>query len=351
MANLKYKYVVVGAGLSGLTIAERIANELNEKVLVIEKRNHIGGACYDCIDEYGVLIGKYGPHTFHTDDDELMNYLLKFTKWHEYTHKAMSFVDGRFIPFPICKKTLEALYGDLSNENIEEVIKKHEDDIVKKFFETFTYKQWGCKREELDKNVTARIPFRANDDDRYFTDKYQGNPLGGYTKMFQNMISNQNIKVLLNTDYKEIIDQIDFDLMIYTGPLDYYFDYKFGKLLYRSVKFQFEHYEVESYQPIASTRYPGFEKEYTRITEFKKMTGQDIKSTTILKEIPCFDGDPFYPYPTAKYKELAKKYRELALKEKKALFLGRLGEYRHLDMDDALRKALDLFKEIKKREN
>ncbi len=346
---MKYKYVVVGAGLSGLTVAERIANELDEKVLVIEKRRHIGGACYDCFDEYGVLVGKYGPHTFHTNDKELMDYLLKFTKWHNYTHRALSFVDGKFVPFPICKKTLEALYGDISQRNAEDVLKENEEDIINKFFRTFTYKQWGCRREELDKSVTARIPFRANDDDRYFTDKYQGNPLGGYTKMFQNMIVNPNIHVLLNTDYKDVINDVDYETLIYTGPLDYYFDYKLGKLLYRSVKFNFEHYDLDSYQPIASTRYPGFEREYTRITEFKKMTGQEIGSTTILKEIPCFGGDPFYPYPTAQYKELAGKYENLAKREKKTVFLGRLAEYKYLDMDDVLRNALDLFAKIKKK--
>ena len=348
--QMKYKYVVVGAGFSGLVVAERIANELNEKVLVIEKNNHIGGTTYDCIDEYGVLIGKYGPHTFHTDDEEIKNYILKFAKWNYYTHKALSFVDGKFVHFPICAKTLFDLYGvNVRDEEAEQCIAEHEEDIVNKFFRYFTFKQWGCNREELDQKVLARIPFRNNDDDRYFTDSFQGNPIGGYTKMFEKMIENKNIKVMLNTDYKEIIDKIDYDLMIYTGPIDYYFDYKLGKLLYRSVQFIFEHYDYDSYQPVASTRYPGKEYDFTRITEFKKMTGQKISGTTILKEIPCFEGEPYYPYPTPKWKELAVKYRDLAKEEPKTIFLGRLGEYTYYDMDDVVRRALDVFEEVKER--
>lgn len=347
---MNYKYVVVGAGLAGLTIAERIANILSEEVLIIEKKAHIGGATYDFYDDAGILIGKYGPHTFHTNDKEVFDYILQFTQWHDYTHHALSYVDGKFVPFPICRKTIKELYGtELNEEDTAKFISEHEDDLVDKFFRPFTFKQWGCQREELGKEVISRIPFRNTDEDRYFTDTYQGNPVGGYTKMFQNMISNPKIKVLLNTDYKEIISHLDYNLLIYTGPIDYYFDYSLGKLLFRSIDFIFETYKQESYQPVASTRYPGLEEKYTRITEFKKMTGQKSDFTTILKEIPCFGEEPYYPYPTQKWKQLAEQYRELCKKEEKTIFVGRLAEYRYYDMDDVVRRALDEFQKIKER--
>lgn len=347
---MKYKFVVVGAGLSGLVMAERIANVLGEEVLIIEKKHHIGGATYDSYDDAGILVGNYGPHTFHTNDKEVFDYILQFARWNPYIHYAKSFVDGKFVSFPINKNTIKELYNiDLNDDDAAVFIKEHEDDLVDKFFRPFTFKQWGCSREELDQDVISRIPFRNNDDDRYFTDIYQGNPIGGYSKMFMNMTSNPKIKILLNTDYKEIVGGIEFDLLIYTGPIDYYFDYAIGKLLYRSVEFHFETYDMNSYQPVPSTRYPGFETKYTRVTEFKKMTGQNIDKTTILKEIPCFGEEPFYPYPTKKWKDLADRYRELAAKEEKTIFLGRLAEYRYYDMDDVVRKALDAFEIVRRR--
>ena len=348
--NKNFKYIVVGAGLTGLVIAERIANVLNEKVLIIEKKNHIGGACYDEIDDYGVLIGKYGPHRFHTSDPEVFSYINQFCKWNRYIHKALSYIDGRFIHFPICRKTIRELYGPVeTEEETMKMIEKHKDEIIDKFFVHFTRKQWGCDRSELDGDVISRIPFRNNEDDRYFTDLFQGNPVGGYTRMFQKMIENRNISILLNTDYKDVINDYDYEKLFFTGPIDYYFDYSLGKLLYRSVKFTFEHYEVDSFQPVSSTRYPGPETTFTRITEFKKMTGQKVSGTTILKEVPCFGGEPYYPYPTKQWKELAEKYRKLAKGENKTVFIGRLGEYKYFDMDDVIRRSLDVFNELKEK--
>lgn len=346
--NGKYKYIVVGAGLAGLVLAERIANVLGEKVLVIEKENHIGGACYDEIDDYGVLVGKFGPHTFHTSDREIFSYITQFCQWNHYVHRALSFVEGRFVHFPICRKTVCELYGLVeTDEQTAAMIEEHKDDIAEKFFVHFTKKQWGCDRSELDASVLSRIPFRSNDDDRYFTDLFQGNPIGGYTRMFQKMVESKNITILLNCDYKDVIDDYNYEKLFFTGPIDYYFDYSLGKLLYRSVKFNFEHHDIDSYQPVASTRYPGPETPFTRITEFKKMTGQKISGTTILKEIPCFEGEPYYPYPTKRWKELAQKYRELAKSEKKTVFVGRLGEYKYYDMDDVVRRSLDVFNQLK----
>lgn len=358
---MQYKYVVVGAGLAGLTIAERIASQLGEKVLIIEKRSHIGGNVYDSYDRAGILIHNYGPHTFHTDDKEVFDYICQFTEWHDYQHRVLSYVDGHFVPMPISLETINCLYNmNLSEEEMEEFISSRkvpienietsEDvvlsqgghDIYEKFFKYFTIKQWGVSPAELDNTVISRIPFRKNRDTRYFTDKYQGNPKYGYTKMCENMLDHPKIHVLLNTDYKEVISTISYEKLIYTGPLDYYFDYRYGKLLYRSIRFQFETYDMESFQPAASTRYPQ-DYDYTRITEFKKMTGQEHAKTTILKEYPCFGEEPFYPYPSREWREKAELYRKLAEQEKNTVFLGRLAEYRYYDMDDVIRKALDVF--------
>lgn len=358
---MKFKYVIVGAGLSGITIAERIATQLHEKVLIIERRNHIAGNVYDKYNEYGILVHMYGPHTFHTDDKEIFDYICQYTEWHEYQHRVLSYVDGMFVPMPISLETINMLYNlNLSVEQMKDFldarkinidsVRTSEDvalsqcgyDIYEKFFKYYTIKQWGIDPSELDKSVIGRIPFRFNRDTRYFTDKYQGNPIGGFTNLCYSMLDHPEIKVILNTDYKEIINHVNFEKLIYTGPLDYYFDYKFGKLKWRSIKFVFETHDCDSYQPAASTRWP-LDYDYTRITEFKKMTGQKNEKTTILKEIPCFGEEPFYTYPTAESNDLAQKYREEASKEKDVVFLGRLAEYRYYDMDDVIRRALKVF--------
>lgn len=363
---MKFDYVVVGTGLAGITIAERIATQLHKQVLMIEKRGHIGGNVYDEYDKAGILVQMYGPHTFHTNDKEVFDYICQYTQWHEYQHRVLSYVDGNFVPMPISLETINKLYNmNLSEDEMESFIEKRkikideiktsEDvvlsqvgmDIYEKFFKYFTIKQWGVSPTELDKSVISRIPFRKNRDTRYFTDQYQGNPQGGFTQMCKNMLNHPEIKILLNTDYKEVINDLEYNKLIYTGPIDYYFDFILGKLKYRSIKFIFETHDCESYQPVASTRWPK-DYEYTRITEFKKMTGQKHEKTTILKEIPCFGKEPYYTYPTAEWKELAEKYREKAQNEKNVIFLGRLAEYKYYDMDDVIRRALDVFeKEIK----
>lgn len=359
---MNYKYVVVGAGLAGLTVAERIANVLNEKVLVIEKRRHIGGNIYDSYNEDGILIHNYGPHTFHTSNKTVFEYICQFCEWHNYEHHVISWIDGKFVPLPICIDTINELYGLNLDENgmreyIDSVklyipeIRNSEDvvlsqggvDIYEKFFKFFTFKQWGVYPSELEPSVISRIPFRMNHDTRYFSDTYQGNPVGGYTKMCEQMIANKNIHILLNTDYKDVINSIKYEFLVYTGPLDYYFNYEYGKLKWRSIRFSFETYNQESYQPTASSRYPSLDYPWTRITEFKKMTGQIHPKTTILKEYPCFGDEPFYTFPTEEQKLLAKKYLEKARSEKNVYFLGRLAEYKYYDMDDVVEKALNLF--------
>jgi UDP-galactopyranose mutase len=358
---MNYKYVVVGAGLAGLTVAERIVNVLNEKVLIIEKRNHIGGNVYDSYNEDGILIHNYGPHIFHTNDKEVYQYLGKFTPWNDFWHRVLTYVDGNLVPMPITVETINKLYnlnlscyeieGFLKNRAVPvEEIKTSKDvalnkvgmDIYQKIFETYTMKQWGIDPGELDTSVISRIPIRLNRDTRYFNDRYQGMPRFGFTKMCENMISNKNIKILLNTDYKEVIEDIQYEKLIYTGPADYFYNYKHGRLAYRSIDFAFETINREEYQQAPVVNYPN-DYDFTRITEFKKLTGQEHKMTTILKEYPCSEGEPYYPFPTKEYKDQFSLYQKEIEQEKKVLFIGRLAEYRYYNMDAVVRRALDVF--------
>lgn len=365
---MKYKNVVVGAGLAGLTIAQRIAEVWQEEVLVIEKRGHIGGNVYDSYNEDGILIHNYGPHIFHTNDRDVYQYLSQFTKWNDFWHRVLTYVDGNLIPMPITVETINQLYNlNLSCEEVEEFIKKQaiaideiktsKDvalskvgvDIYQKFFENYTKKQWGIDPGEIDTSVISRIPIRYNRDTRYFTDRYQGMPKHGFTKMCENMVADKKIKILLNTDYKEIIDDLDYEVLIYTGPTDYFYDYKHGKLAYRSIDFEFETLDCEKYQEAPVVNYPN-DYDFTRITEFKQLTWQDHKKTTILKEFPCSDGEPYYPFPTKECKEQFALYQEEMKKETKVHFLGRLAEYRYYNMDAVVRSALDLFDSLEKKE-
>lgn len=359
---MRYKYVVVGAGLAGLTAAERIAEVLDEEVLVIEKRNHIGGNVYDSYNEEGILIHNYGPHIFHTNDREVYEYLSQFTPWYHFWHRVLTYVDGNLIPMPITVETVNKMYNlNLSCFEVEEFLEKQAvpmeeirtskdvalskvgEDIYKKIFENYTRKQWGVDPAELDTAVISRIPIRANRDTRYFSDKYQGMPKYGYTKMCENMIRNKKIKILLNTDYKEVIKDLDYDKLIYTGPTDYFYDYKHGKMAYRSLEFQFETYSKEEYQEAPVVNYPN-DYDFTRITEFKKLTGQEHRKTTILKEFPTGEGEPYYPFPTKEYQQQFKLYQAEMEKEEKVVFLGRLAEYRYYNMDGVVRRVLNAFK-------
>ncbi|MBV4425518.1 UDP-galactopyranose mutase [Clostridium tyrobutyricum] len=357
-----FKYVIIGAGLAGLTMAERISSELNEKVLVIEKRDNIGGNCYDCYNDEGILIHKYGPHIFHTNHKEVWDYLSKFTKWNYYQHRVLTYIDGNYIQMPITTETINKLYNlNLSNDQIEKFLKdqsldikdiKNSEDVVlskagkeiyEKFFKNYTKKQWDVYPDELDKSVISRIPVRYNRDTRYFTDKYQGMPKHGYTKLCSNMI-NSNIHILLNTDYKDIIDSIEYETLIYTGQVDYYFNYKYGHLKYRSLNFDFETVDSDSYQDASVVNYPN-DYDFTRITEFKKLTDQKCNKTTIVREYPTWDGEPYYPIPTDECNEQYSKYKSECNKLKKVIFLGRLAEYKYYNMDAVIKRVLDVFKD------
>lgn len=358
-----YKYVVVGAGIAGLTMAERIATVLDEKVLVIEKRNHIGGNIYDFYNEDGILIHKYGPHIFHTNDREVYQYLSRFTKWNDFWHRVLTYVDGNLIPMPITVETINQLYHlNLSCEEVEEflnskavplkeirtsrdvALSKVGEEIYQKFFENYTKKQWGLDPGQIDTSVISRIPIRYNRDTRYFADKYQGMPKYGYTKMCESMASHKNIRLLLQTDYKEILPELTYEKLIYTGPTDDFYRYKYGRLAYRSIQFEFETLDQESYQEAPVVNYPN-DYDYTRITEFKKLTWQEHKKTTIGKEFPCAEGEPYYPFPTKDCREQFARYEQEMKQETNVYFLGRLAEYRYYNMDAVVRSALDLFED------
>jgi len=358
-----FDYLIVGAGFAGAVMAERLAAYGN-KVLIIDKRNHIGGNTYDHYNKDGILIHKYGPHIFHTNSKEVFEYLGQFTAWRPYEHRVLASVDGMLVPMPINLDTINSLYGlNLSSAEVDNfflskaekkdriitsedvVVSKVGRELYEKFFRGYTRKQWDLDPSELDASVTARIPVRNNRDCRYFTDTYQAMPLYGYTQMFANMLAHPNIKVMLNTDYKEIESMIPYKKMIYTGPIDYYFDYCYGKLPYRSIEFKFETFENETFQPTGTVNYPN-EQPYTRITEFKYLTGQKHAKTSVVFEYPKAEGDPYYPVPRPENAELYKKYQLLAAEMKNVYFVGRLATYKYYNMDQVVAQALTLFKKI-----
>ena len=363
-----FDYLIVGAGFAGSVLAERLASKLDKQVLIIDKRDHIGGNTYDYYNNDGILVHKYGPHIFHTNSKEVFDYLSKFTDWRWYEHKVLASVDGQYVPIPINLNTINTLYGlKLCSHEVEEFLKskaekitpiRTSEDVVvsqvgrelyEKFFKGYTRKQWGLDPSELDASVAARIPTRTNCDNRYFTDSYQAMPLHGYTALFQNLLSHPNIKVMLNTDYKDIVDLIPFKKMIYTGPIDYYFDYFYGKLPYRSIEFKFETTEAEFVQPTGTVNYPNIHP-YTRSTEFKHLTGQKHHKTTVVYEYPCADGDPYYPIPRPENAEIYKKYVQLAATLPNVYFTGRLGTYKYYNMDQVVAQSLTLFKKIAEKE-
>jgi UDP-galactopyranose mutase len=359
-----FDYLIVGAGFAGAVLAERLANQAGKKVLIVDKRNHIGGNTYDFYNEAGILVHKYGPHIFHTNSKEIFDYLGKFTTWRPYEHKVLASVDGMLVPIPINQNTINKLYGlQLSSSEVDQflasraetkdriitsedvVVSKVGRELYEKFFKGYTKKQWDLDPSELDASVAARIPTRNNRDDRYFTDKYQAMPLHGYTKMFEKMLASDKIKIMLNTDYKEIENLVPYKEMIYTGPIDYFFDNCYGKLPYRSLEFKFETVDMEMSQPTGTINYPN-EHPYTRVTEFKWLTGQKHNKTALVYEFPKAEGDPYYPVPRPENAELYKKYQLLASAQKNVHFVGRLATYKYYNMDQVVAQALTLFGKI-----
>lgn len=376
--------IIIGAGFAGSVLAERLATQQQKRVLIIDKRRHIGGNCHDCVDDHGILIHQYGPHLFHTNNKAVFNYLSQFTQWKQYQHEVLAFIDGQKVPVPFNLNSLHALfpqsladslelklinrfgYGEkvpiLSLREVDDSeIKFLADFIYEKIFVNYTAKQWGKKPEDISAEVTARVPVHISRDNRYFQDKYQAIPLHGYTRIFENMLNHDNISLLLNTDFKALFD-IDFETgnmsfmgnkfegqLIFTGLIDELFDFRFGELPYRSLNFKFEHFNVDQFQEKTTINYPN-DYDFTRITEFKHISQQSISGTTIVKEFPQdfnrhdpTKNIPYYPVFTEENKIILDRYLAFAEQFKNITLVGRLAENKYYDMDDIVARALDVY--------
>ena len=360
-----FDYLIVGAGFAGSVLAERLARGLGLRVLIVDKRPHIGGNAYDRYDDAGILIHPYGPHIFHTNSAEIFEYLSRFTQWRPYQHRVLASVDGQLVPMPINLDTVNSLYGlSLTSFEMEQwlesvaekkercltsedvVVNKVGRDLYNKFFRGYTRKQWGLDPSELDASVTARVPTRTNRDDRYFADTFQAMPLNGYTRMFEAMLDHPKIKVMLNTDYREIVDLVPWKHMVYSGPIDAFFNYRHGKLPYRSLEFQHVNLPQEQFQRVGTVNYPN-DYGYTRISEFKHITGQKHPTTSVVYEYPRADGDPYYPVPRAENAAIYQQYEAEAEALDNVTFVGRLATYKYYNMDQVVGQALAAFKRLR----
>ena len=367
-ASRRYDYLVVGAGFAGSVIAERLASQHGARILLIDRRPHIGGNAYDEKNEAGILYHKYGPHIFHTNSEAVVDYLSQFTEWRPYEHRVLARVRDKLVPIPINRTTLNILF-DLDLKTDEEAaaylaeraepvddIQTSEDVVINAvgrelyelFFRGYTRKQWGLDPSELDKQVTSRIPTRTDTDDRYFGDTFQAMPKDGYTAMFERMVDHPLIDKALGTDFRDLRKDIDSlaDHVIYSGPIDEYFDYRFGKLPYRSLRFEHQSLDQEWFQEVAVVNYPSPDVPYTRISEYKYLTGQDAPNTTITYEYPSAEGDPYYPIPREENQALFKRYEELADAAENVTFVGRLATYRYYNMDQIVGQALATFRRM-----
>lgn len=364
--SVGFDYLVVGAGFAGSVIAERLAAGSNKRVLIVDRRPHIGGNAYDFYNEAGILIHRYGPHIFHTNSQRIVDYLSRFTQWSPYEHRVLADVDKQLLPIPINRTTLNKLYklnlasdaeaSEFLATRAEPVddIRTSEDVVVsqigrelyQKFFRGYTRKQWGLDPSQLDKMVTSRVPTRTDTDDRYFTDSFQQMPKLGYTRMFERMLDHPNINIMLATDYRDIRSKLAYDHLIYCGPIDEFFDYRLGRLPYRSLTFKHQTLDQEQFQQVTVVNYPSEDVPYTRISEYKHLTGQSHAMTSISYEFPSDDGDPYYPVPRPENVELYKRYQKLAESVPNVTFLGRLGTYKYYNMDQVVGQALALYNRI-----
>ncbi len=359
-----FDYLIVGAGFAGSVLAERLASQLDKRVLIVDKRPHIAGNMYDHYDDAGILVHKYGPHIFHTNSRDVFDYLSQFTAWRPYEHRVLASVDGQLVPIPINLDTVNRLYGlALSGPELTEFFASRAEDrtpvctsedvvvgaigreLYEKFFRGYTRKQWGLDPSELDASVTARVPTRTNRDDRYFTDTYQAMPHHGYTRLFERLLAHPKISVMLNTDFRAIDGVIPYRGLIYSGPIDAFFEYRHGKLPYRSLDFQFETLDRPVAQAVGTVNYPN-EHPYTRTTEFKHLTGQEHAKTSVVYEIPRAEGDPYYPVPRPENAALYRRYKALADGTAGVHFVGRLATYRYYNMDQVVAQALKTFRDI-----
>jgi UDP-galactopyranose mutase len=361
-------FLIIGSGIVGITLAERLAAK-NKKVLIIEKRKTIGGNCFDCFND-GNYIQEYGPHIFHTDYDDVWKYLSRFTKWHKYEHKVLGKVKNKLIPIPFNFNSIDLIYDVKKAEEIKKIIaieygknkkipilelrknknkeiKNLADFVYENIFLHYTIKQWDLKPEEIDPSVTARVPIFSGYDDRYFYDKHQGIPKKGFTEMFKKMLKNKNIELKLGIDYKNIIKKINYKKLFYTGPLDYFFDYKFGKIKYRRTNLKRKKYFKSSFQEAGVINYPTKKEKFTRITEFNKFLNIANKSTEIAKEFPSWlKGFQAYPFQNEENNLTIDKYKKEASKLKNVYFAGRLAECKYYNMDQAVKRALELTRNL-----
>jgi UDP-galactopyranose mutase len=359
-----FDYLIVGAGFSGSVLAERLAAS-GARVCLADRRPHIGGNAYDHYDDHGILVHQYGPHIFHTNSPRVYQYLSRFTAWRPYEHQVLVEVDAKLVPFPINVDTVNALFGlSRTEQDIQAfyaaaaepvaTIRSFEDAVVSqigrdlyvKLIRNYTRKQWGLDPSRLDASVAARIPARTNRDARYFTDRYQVMPLHGYTRMFQRMLAQRNITLLLQADFKELRHALQYKSLIYSGPIDEYFDHCYGPLPYRSLRFEWKTVDVAQVQPVAVINHPN-QHAYTRVTEFKHLTGQEHRKSSLVYEYPSAEGEPYYPIPQPENAELYRKYKALADATPNVHFLGRLGSYRYYNMDQCVGQALALFDRLR----
>jgi UDP-galactopyranose mutase len=361
-----YDYLIVGAGFAGSVLAERLAAGSGKKVLLCDKREHVGGNAYDEQDAAGILVHRYGPHIFHTNSADIFDYLSRFTKWRPYEHRVLASVDGKLLPIPINRTTLNGLYGlslqtdadvadylaglaapvDVIRNSRDVVVSQVGADLYRKFFQGYTRKQWGLDPSDLDKSVTSRIPTRTSTDDRYFLDRYQAMPLDGYTRMFENMLDHPSITIELGVSYEDVRKEHPAARTIFTGPIDQYFDYRYGPLPYRSLEFRHETHDQRQFQPVAVVNYPSEDVPHTRVTEYKHLTGQASERTSICYEYARSEGDPYYPIPRAANQALYKRYEELARALPDVSFVGRLGTYRYYNMDQVVGQALATYRKL-----
>jgi UDP-galactopyranose mutase len=361
---MAYDVLIVGAGFSGAVLAERLASQLDRTILIIDRRDHICGNANDTTNEFGVRIHTYGPHLFHTNDLHVVEYLSQFTEWRPYEHRVLSHVDGKLVPMPVNRTTINALFGlDLKSEeeivafldgervsvphvltSEDFVLAKAGRRLYEKLYRGYSRKHWGVDPAQLSPQVCGRLPIRVNTDDRYFDDRYQLMPLEGYHNMFQRMLDHPNIEVRTGVDFRSL-SGIRWKHVIYTGPIDEYFDHRYGKLPYRSLYFTYESHRAHLLQPVGQINYPN-DFDYTRSIEYKHITGQGAEYTTIAFEHPSDEGEPFYPVPSTESRSLYSRYRKAADSLNDVTFAGRLGTYKYLNMDQVVAQSLTIFNRV-----
>lgn len=363
---MTYNNLIIGAGITGITLAERLASR-GESILVIEKRKHIGGNCYDYFNEDENYVQEYGPHIFHTNHQEVWEYLSGFTEWHNYQHQVLGKVQNQLIPIPFNFNSIDQLYKEEEAKELKNIIidqygknqkipilelknnshpklKELADFVYENIFLHYTLKQWDLKPEEIDPSVTARVPVFSGYDNRYFQDTHQGIPKEGFSKMFEKMLDNSNIELKLDIDYKDIIKNVKYEKLFYTGPLDYFFSYKYGKIKYRRINLKKEKYTISSFQEAGVINYPTKKDKFTRITEFNKFLSIENDTTVTAKEYPSWQkGFQAYPVQTKENQEIIERYLSESDKLKKTFFVGRLAECKYYNMDETVKRVLELI--------